>query len=340
MPGDRLRAVSEIWSSAVPDNPRPLSKRCSREVRTPDVQHACVDPFGAVTPACFNGGLSAQGPWSSFASDGFPSPYVTDSYPFSSESDIWSSSKFSCASWSSFHSDYSTSFQGLPPSHSGSRWSGTSQHCLPNLLPRRTSGGGSRTESLRGSAASSTGRDQSLATSKATSNASEDAPLPADPTTVILRNIPDEFTSKSLVTLLDKSGFQGRFDYLYLPMGFVDGVNLGYAFVNLTTHKDALAFTDVFHGFSDWGVDSDKQGDISWARPCQGLRAHVERYRNSPVMHPCMPDGFKPMIFKDGRRVPFPSPTRPIKAPKVRVKPASQQVAGSKGAAVDISEVL
>jgi hypothetical protein len=172
------------------------------------------------------------------------------------------------------------------------------------------------------------------------SNASEDAALPPDPTTVILRNIPDEFTSKSLVALLDRCGFRGRFDYLYLPMGFVDGVNLGYAFVNLTTHQDALVFTDVFHGFSDWGVETDKQGDISWARPCQGLRAHVERYRNSPVMHPCMPDGFKPMIFKDGQRVPFPAPTRPIKAPKVRVKPASQQVAGSKGSAGDGSEVL
>ena len=30
--------------------------------------------------------------------------------------------------------------------------------------------------------------------------------------------------------------------------------------------------------------------------------AHVERYKNSPVMHKSVPDEYKPAIFKDGVR--------------------------------------
>ena len=47
----------------------------------------------------------------------------------------------------------------------------------------------------------------------------------------------------------------------------------------------------------------------------RGLEAHVERYRNSPVMHRSVPDQYKPVIFKDGVRKPFPRATKKVKAP-------------------------
>ena len=31
-------------------------------------------------------------------------------------------------------------------------------------------------------------------------------------------------------------------------------------------------------------------------------------YRNSPVMHPMVPETFKPMLFVEGEKVPFPAP--------------------------------
>jgi len=137
-------------------------------------------------------------------------------------------------------------------------------------------------------------------------------------TTVMLRNIPNRYTQGMLVTLLDEHGFNAAYDFAYLPMDFRNGVNLGYAFVNLLTHGDALRLVATFQGFSKWYFDSAKICEVSWAHPHQGLEEHVERYRNSPVMHASMPEEYKPMMFKHGERVPFPLPTKAIRAPKLR----------------------
>lgn len=139
-----------------------------------------------------------------------------------------------------------------------------------------------------------------------------------EPTTVMLRNIPNRYTQSMLLEVLIEQGFRGLYDFVYLPMDFRNGVNLGYAFVNLMTHEDALHFMYVFQGFSKWFVDSVKVCEVSWAHPHQGRQEHVERYRNSPVMHASMPDEYKPMVFKKGMRVPFPAPTKVIRAPKLR----------------------
>eukprot|EP00440_Ansanella_granifera_P072294 gb/GFBE01078455.1/.p1 GENE.gb/GFBE01078455.1/~~gb/GFBE01078455.1/.p1 ORF type:complete len:408 (+),score=53.30 gb/GFBE01078455.1/:1-1224(+) len=140
-----------------------------------------------------------------------------------------------------------------------------------------------------------------------------------DRTTVMLRHIPNRYSSLQLVDLLDRNGFKAKFDFVYLPMDFQNKVNLGYCFVNLISHECALAFQEAFNGFSDWRFDSSKASEVSWAHPHQGLEEHIDRYRNSPVMHSSMPAEYKPMIFRNGQQIPFPAPTRSIKAPKVRV---------------------
>lgn len=134
----------------------------------------------------------------------------------------------------------------------------------------------------------------------------------------MLRNIPNRYTQSMLMTLLDEQGFHGHYDFVYLPMDFRNGINLGYAFVNLLNYPQAMVFMQCFQGFSEWFFDSAKVCEISWAHPHQGLTEHVDRYRNSPVMHHSMPDEYKPMVFKDGVRVPFPPPTKVIRAPKLR----------------------
>jgi len=145
----------------------------------------------------------------------------------------------------------------------------------------------------------------------------EDRPEEAK-TTVMLRNIPNRYTQQMVLTLLEEYGFAAKFDFVYLPMDFRNGVNLGYAFVNLLTHEDAMRLMDTFQGFSKWYFDSAKVCEVSWAHPHQGFSEHVERYRNSPVMHTCMPDEYKPMIFQNGVRVQFPPPTKALRAPKLR----------------------
>mmetsp|Transcript_42077 Transcript_42077/g.105863 ORF Transcript_42077/g.105863 Transcript_42077/m.105863 type:complete len:303 (+) Transcript_42077:3-911(+) len=191
--------------------------------------------------------------------------------------------------------------------------------------------GGQKDKAGAGAAAPATG-GESGGGCKA-QDADGEAPAPPPPpengTTVMLRNIPNRYTQSMLVSLLDEHGFTAGYDFVYLPMDFRNGVNLGYAFVNLLKHEDALRLMTTFQGFSKWFFDSAKVCEVSWAHPHQGLEEHVERYRNSPVMHPSMPQEYKPMMFQNGVRVAFPPPTKAIRAPKLR--PVHDNRAGGVG---------
>merc|ERR1712232_62 len=51
-------------------------------------------------------------------------------------------------------------------------------------------------------------------------------------TTVMLRNMPNNYSRKMFIEMLDHEGFTGHMDFLYLPMDFERRASLGYAFVN------------------------------------------------------------------------------------------------------------
>jgi len=131
--------------------------------------------------------------------------------------------------------------------------------------------------------------------------------------TVMIRNMPNNYTRDMLLELVDEMGFAGTYDFAYLPIDFQSQVGLGYAFINFSTVADAQLCFERFEGFSNWKVPSEKVCTVTWSSPTQGLEAHMERYRNSPVMH-------------QGVRVDFPPPTKPLKTPKVRQHPAAKNV--------------
>lgn len=137
-------------------------------------------------------------------------------------------------------------------------------------------------------------------------------------TTVMMRNIPNSYTREMVLKLLEDEGFRGAYNMVYLPVDFQSRVGLGYAFINMVTTEDALRFQWHFSGFSNWTLASDKVCQITWGDTLQGLHANIERYRNSPVMHASVPDEFRPVLFEDGVRVPFPPPTRSIREPRMR----------------------
>jgi len=134
-------------------------------------------------------------------------------------------------------------------------------------------------------------------------------------TTVMMKNIPNNYTRNMFLEMLNEEGFEGLYDFVYLPCDFNRDANLGYAFVNLTRADAVEAFWKTFAGFSNWVLPTAKVCQVSWSGPHQGLIAHVERYRNSPVMHNSLRDEYKPVIFANGVRQPFPSPSKKIKAP-------------------------
>jgi len=141
-------------------------------------------------------------------------------------------------------------------------------------------------------------------------------------TTVMMRDIPNSYSASGLIELFDAAGFWGTYDFVYLPIDFRTNMSLGYAFVNFVSSRDAQQFMMCFDGFCNWHFCSPKICKVFWSDPNQGLEEHVERYRNSPVMHENVPDDFKPRLYQGGMRVAFPEPTKRIKLPRVR--PAKQ----------------
>lgn len=139
-------------------------------------------------------------------------------------------------------------------------------------------------------------------------------------TTLMLRNVPKRYSRSALISLLNSMGFAARYDFVYIPVDFGTGYSLSYALVNLCSPADAVCLRSRLDGFTQWPTPSENVCKVSWSDPHQGLEALVERYRNSPVMHASVPDEWKPAVFSSGTRGSFPAPSRPIKAPKVRVR--------------------
>jgi len=149
--------------------------------------------------------------------------------------------------------------------------------------------------------------------------ATELATIPQDCwTTVMLRNLPNDYTRTMLLELLDTEGFERCYDFLYMPIDFHRKAGLGYAFVNMVTHADAESLMERLKSFDKWQTPSQKLLDVCWSEPSQGLEAQIERYRNSPVMHPDVEDKYKPLLLQGGVSVIFPGPTKRIRLPRLK----------------------
>jgi RNA recognition motif-containing protein len=129
-----------------------------------------------------------------------------------------------------------------------------------------------------------------------------------------------------LLELFDNNGFSALYNFIYLPCDFETGRSLGYAFVNMVSTQDAMRAKEYFHGFLPSTSPSNKVCEVSWGEPVQGLEANIEKFRNSPVMHPEVQDAFKPMLFIQGFLSPFPGPTQRIRPPRMKFR-KNQKVA-------------
>jgi hypothetical protein len=155
---------------------------------------------------------------------------------------------------------------------------------------------------------------------KATSRAKRQQTI--EPTTIFFRNVPNNCTGKKILELFDTHGFQGSYDFVYVPHDFKrlpQLVSLGYFFVNFVTHEFAQKALDQLVGFKEWeSGESAKVLDATWATQTQGLKSCIKRYKNCPVMHETVPNECKPMIFEKGVLVPLPSPKKRIKQPRFK----------------------
>ncbi len=95
-------------------------------------------------------------------------------------------------------------------------------------------------------------------------------------TTVMLRNIPNKYSRAGLLSALVERGFDPNIDCnnLYLPMDASSGCNLGYAFLNFTTHDKAVTFMKQFDGVRLPSAGSRKVCTVVWANK-QGVFQHT-----------------------------------------------------------------
>merc|ERR1719240_884687 len=68
-------------------------------------------------------------------------------------------------------------------------------------------------------------------------------------TTIVIRNLPNSYTRKFLLDLLDTHGFQNDYRFVYVPMDFKREAGLGYAFVcpAAATSKIATMVSRIGH---------------------------------------------------------------------------------------------
>jgi len=123
----------------------------------------------------------------------------------------------------------------------------------------------------------------------------------SEPTTIMVKNIPNFYNRAMVLELLDSNGFKGTYDFVYVPHSFKRLpvlVTLGYFFVNFSSHEVALRARERFAGFRDWVKHSDKIMDATWATTTQGQQACIDRFQNSRVMNNSVPPECKPALFE------------------------------------------
>jgi len=129
-----------------------------------------------------------------------------------------------------------------------------------------------------------------------------DADLPArgpwldGATTVMLRNIPNRYTAEELIAEMLAQGFDGGFDFFYLPVDFNTKRNKGYAFINFQHAGLAIDFRDAFDGIRLLRYSTQKILEVTPALT-QGFDSNVNQYMRKDAQRITNP-WFRPMIFE------------------------------------------
>ncbi|XP_075092553.1 protein MEI2-like 2 [Nicotiana tabacum] len=127
-------------------------------------------------------------------------------------------------------------------------------------------------------------------------------------TTLMIKNIPNKYTSKMLLTAIDET-HKNTYDFLYLPIDFKNKCNVGYAFINMVSPSNIISFYEVFNGKKWEKFNSEKVASLAYAR-IQGKAALVGHFQNSSLMNEdrrCRPILFRSEGQEAADQEPLPS---------------------------------
>ncbi|KAL9231563.1 hypothetical protein vseg_006779 [Gypsophila vaccaria] len=143
-------------------------------------------------------------------------------------------------------------------------------------------------------------------------------------TTLMIKNIPNKYTSKMLLATIDEQ-HRGKYDFVYLPIDFKNKCNMGYAFINMIDPIQIVGFHQTFEGRKWEKFNSEKVATLAYAR-IQGKGALIAHFQNSSLMNEdkrCRPILFHTDGPNAGDQEPFPMGSH------FRSKSGRQQMAGS-----------
>ncbi|KAH9627305.1 hypothetical protein KSS87_013550 [Heliosperma pusillum] len=123
-------------------------------------------------------------------------------------------------------------------------------------------------------------------------------------TTLMIKNIPNKYTSKMLLSAIDEN-HKGTYDFLYLPIDFKNKCNVGYAFINMLSPAHIIPFYEAFNGKKWEKFNSEKVASLAYAR-IQGRSALIAHFQNSSLMNEdkrCRPILFHSESTDDGEQI-------------------------------------
>lgn len=101
-------------------------------------------------------------------------------------------------------------------------------------------------------------------------------------TTVMMRNLPNKYTQRMLLTEVNEAGFLGTFDFLYLPIDPETNANRGYCFINFVSPSSAWLFKMAYEGRAMNNFNSNKVVSVAPAT-LQGFEANYAHYASARV---------------------------------------------------------
>mmetsp|Transcript_76506 Transcript_76506/g.132329 ORF Transcript_76506/g.132329 Transcript_76506/m.132329 type:complete len:425 (-) Transcript_76506:174-1448(-) len=141
-------------------------------------------------------------------------------------------------------------------------------------------------------------------------------------TTVMLRNIPNKYTQNTLLQEINEVGFEGTYNFFYLPMDVHNRSNVGYAFINFERPVDAERFRRSFSDHRFQRFHSRKIGIVCIAH-VQGLDENLRHFENRAVTQ-ARNDQYRPIVLKGQRRIDFEDAVTEAKA-RIAQREAQQQ---------------
>jgi len=120
-------------------------------------------------------------------------------------------------------------------------------------------------------------------------------------TTLVFLKLPKRVSRSMVTDLLDSAGFACCYDFVYLPVKFHTEDCFGHAVVNFVDADGAQSALEHFSKTYFLG----RSIAVEWSKSHMSLKSLVTFYESSTVMKGNVPEWHQPLIFSNGRPVPF-----------------------------------